>query len=92
MGFRTALKVQPSASSRRIRFISDKTVKVYLNSPPEKGRANRELVKYLSGVLGVAKSSVRIVSGRTGKTKTLRIEGISEKDFLSKINRAVDRT
>lgn len=52
-------------------------VKVRVTSPPVDGAANEELVKLFAKTLGVAKSSVEIVSGQTSKTKRIRITGVT---------------
>ncbi len=86
------LKAQPSASLRRIKILPEGKIKIYLNSPPEKGKANLELVKYLSHVLSLPKSAVKITAGETGKEKKIQVDGIEPEEFYSKISReAVDR-
>ncbi len=47
---------------------------VRIPGAPEKGRANRQVVEYVADHLGVPKSSVSIVGGRTSREKLLRIE------------------
>lgn len=44
--------------------------KVSIKAPPKEGRANMELVKFLSRLLG---KEVRIVSGHTSKRKVLKV-------------------
>ncbi len=63
-----------------VRFSPDGRVKVNgdeiaisIKSPPERGRANRELVKKLAGHFGVAESRVRIVSGLASRKKLVEI-------------------
>lgn len=48
-------------------------IAVSIKSPPERGRANRELVKRLAGHFGVAESAVRIVSGLASRKKVVDI-------------------
>jgi uncharacterized protein YggU (UPF0235/DUF167 family) len=46
-------------------------------APPVDGAANDELVRFLAKRLGVPASSVRVVSGMTGRRKLVEIDGIS---------------
>jgi hypothetical protein len=46
---------------------------VGIKSPPEKGRANLELIEKIARHFGVTKSSVRIVSGKTSKKKIVEV-------------------
>ncbi len=67
------IKVIPS--SGRSKWMLDKSgqLKCYLKSPPEKGRANRELIKNLAKVLGITQESVKIIAGATSRKKKVRI-------------------
>ena len=49
-------------------------LKAYVQTVPEKGRANDELVKMLSKKLKIAKSNISIVSGQTEHYKKIYIE------------------
>ncbi|MFH1416617.1 MAG: DUF167 domain-containing protein [Elusimicrobiota bacterium] len=76
-----AVKVQPSSSKKRITVTGEGIVKVYLCSAPENNKANKELIKYLAGELGVTKSNISITRGLKNRAKTLQIAGISAEDF-----------
>ena len=63
-----------------VKFSSDGKLEVQGNeitasikSPPERGRANAELVKILSRHFGVESSRIRIVSGLTSRKKLVEI-------------------
>lgn len=58
--------VTPKASNNALVSWDGTTLKVRLNSVPEKGKANKELINFLSGVFGVAKSRYT--------TKTLEVD------------------
>lgn len=77
------LKVQPFSSKRYIKYTSDSGVKVYLHSAPENNRANKELIKYLADKLNIAKSDIKIIRGKTSKTKILQLENIADEEFYS---------
>jgi len=50
----------------------DKIV-VGIRSPPEKGKANAELIEKIARHFGVPKSGVRIVSGKLSKKKIVEV-------------------
>ncbi|MEO8042849.1 MAG: DUF167 domain-containing protein [Acidobacteriota bacterium] len=71
------VRVTPRSSRTEIVGEYDGAVKVRLSSPPVDGAANAELIKLFAKKLGVARSSIQIVSGETSKTKRLRVSGVS---------------
>jgi uncharacterized protein (TIGR00251 family) len=46
---------------------------VGVNSKPEKGKANDELIEYLAHEMRVPRSALMIVRGETSRRKTIRI-------------------
>jgi uncharacterized protein (TIGR00251 family) len=64
---------RPGASRRRIISVDPRGVVVALNSPPEKGRANDELIDFLARIASVPRSTITIVRGDTSRHKTIRI-------------------
>ena len=63
-----------------VRFSSDERleiegseISISIKSPPERGRANRELVKKLAGHFGVAEDRIRIISGLASRKKLIEL-------------------
>ena len=54
-------------------------------APPEKGKANRELTDFLSGVLDIKKSSISIVKGETGRDKLIYVEGLNPEEITRRL-------
>ncbi len=52
------------------------TLKIRLNSPPVGGAANKELVEILSEELGIRKTALNIIKGRSSRDKVIEIEGM----------------
>ena len=71
------VKVVPGAS--RTAFVGewDGRAKLTIAAPPEKGRANKEIVVYLAKLLGLRRRDVSVVRGLTTPLKTIRIEGVT---------------
>lgn len=70
----TRIKVIPSQSETRFRgLMDDGTIKIAVKSPPEKGKANKEVITFLAEQLSVRKDQIRITSGLTGRIKVIRL-------------------
>ena len=50
-------------------------IKLAITAPPVDGKANQAVIEYLAEVFRVAKSSIAIVSGETGRNKLIAIRG-----------------
>lgn len=73
------VRVSPNSSSCIIRGIFTTAegfdfLKVDLVSVPEKGKANEELIKFLSKKLGIAKNCFEVVFGQTDRYKKILIK------------------
>jgi len=68
------VKVVPGCKTQS--FVLDKQgiIKCTLKSQPEKGKANEELVKFLSKTLHIAQQDIKIMSGHTGRKKLIKID------------------
>jgi uncharacterized protein (TIGR00251 family) len=67
------VKVIPRSAKTEIAGkMADGTLKVRIAAPPEKGKANEELVRFLAAHFGVKK--VEIVSGHTAALKMVRLQ------------------
>ena len=53
-------------------------LKARVTAVPEKGKANKALAALVARALGVAKSSISLISGETARKKILRIDGDPE--------------
>jgi uncharacterized protein len=54
-------------------ILNGNEIEIGIKSKPERGRANRELVKRLAEHFGVPVQNVRIVSGHTSRKKLIDI-------------------
>ena len=72
------IKVVPS-SGRLGCTLEGKRLKCFLKSAPEKGKANKELVRYLAKKLKLSARDITIITGATSKLKRVKIE--TEKTF-----------
>jgi uncharacterized protein (TIGR00251 family) len=56
----------------------DGIVKIRIAAPAVENAANEALVDFVAEALGVAKRSVRIVSGRASRRKVIEIDGVTQ--------------
>jgi len=84
-GVVVSVKVQPNASKDRVVGEHADQIKIAVTVAPEKGKANKAVIKILSKSLGVKSSDIQIVSGETSRDKKVFIRNINEED----INRVI---
>jgi uncharacterized protein (TIGR00251 family) len=61
------------ASRRGVIGVSGDRLVVAINSQPDKGKANDELIEYLAREMRVPRSALLIVRGETSRRKTIRV-------------------
>jgi uncharacterized protein len=72
------VKVTPRSSKNRIAGREKDFYRVKVTSAPVEGKANDALIALLAEELGVPKRDIEVVSGKTGRLKTVRVRGMSE--------------
>jgi len=66
------VKVTPNASKSVILGFQEGILKVKIQAPPDKGKANDALIAFLAEVLKVAKSDLTLLSGHTSRIKKIQ--------------------
>jgi len=67
--------VTPKAASNRVVESEDgKSLRVYVTTVPEDGKANKAVLKLLSKHLKISKSALTIVRGATSRQKSISID------------------
>ena len=67
------VRVKTGSGKQEIESFGNNRYLVYLESQPENNDANIELIKLMARHLGIPSTKLRIVSGATGKDKTLEV-------------------
>jgi uncharacterized protein len=67
------VKVKPSAKEEKIEKIDDINFKVQVKEPPEKGKANKAVVRVIAEYFKVAPSCVSLISGFSSRRKIFEI-------------------
>ncbi|MCX8083463.1 MAG: DUF167 domain-containing protein [Calditerrivibrio sp.] len=79
--------VQPGSKKQCFDGFFNEHVKIKLKSPPLDGKANEELIDFLSEKLGISKKEIRLISGDKSRYKLIDIGSeIDIKDFLKILN------
>jgi len=66
--------VQPNASRSEVIGLHADAIKIKIKAPPVDGAANEEVIRFLAEYCGVAKKSVHLLHGETGRHKLIEIE------------------
>jgi len=75
---RLSLKVVPGSWRDEVVGWLGTSLRVKETAPPEKGRANEAVVALLADHLGVAPSSIAVVSGHGSPAKVVAVEGMAD--------------
>jgi len=69
------IKVIPkSAKNEVVDIMEDETIKIRIKAAPENGKANAELIKFLSEELNVLEKNVLIISGVAEPVKLIKVK------------------
>ena len=71
------LHVVPRARVTEVAGRHGDAIRIRLAAPPVDGAANDELRRFLAERLGVARRSIAIVRGATGRRKTVTVDGVT---------------
>ncbi len=72
------VKVITRAKKERIEKNND-CIKVYLSTPPIKGKANKRLIEVLCKYFNVKKQKIKIIKGLTSHNKLIEIDEFNRK-------------
>jgi len=68
------VKVHPHTAQTQVRAVlEDETIKIDIAAAPEKGKANDELIGFLSQEFDVSKRQIVIISGIVDRVKLIKI-------------------
>lgn len=71
--FSIDVKVHPR-SKKSVVEKNGEVYKIWVQAAPEKGKANREMIKLLAEHFGLAPSQIRLVRGEKSRNKSLVID------------------
>ena len=83
---RISLRVYPSAAKNQVVGFVDGAWRVRVSAPPVNGKANRELIAFLSQALDVSQSRLRIIKGHNSRRKTMAVTGLSQEEVIKRLS------
>ena len=86
---RLKVYVQPRASKTELAGMHGGVIKIRISAPAVENAANRALIEFIAGHLGISKGCVHVVSGSTGRRKLLQIEGVTAEAVAAALGSAV---
>ena len=91
MSVRLQVRVRPKARFNKVEVSDLGDVRVSVTEAPEGGRANKAVIAAIARVLGVPKTNIALVRGRTSRDKVLEIAGVkSATEAVKRIRRQTD--
>jgi uncharacterized protein (TIGR00251 family) len=82
------VRVYPNSARNEVAGLSDGVWRVRISAPPVKGKANKELIAYLSKVMGVGRSSLSVAKGHTSRSKVVVVEGLTREEVTERFSSA----
>jgi len=81
-----SVRVHPNAARNEVTGVTDGVWQVRVSAAPVKGKANKELIAFLSRLLDVSKSQIDIIKGHTTRNKVIAIDGLSQEDIVKRLS------
>ncbi len=79
------IKVMPSASQTAIAGWLGDTLKIRVQAPPERGKANAAVLKLMARTLSIPLESITLLQGETSPQKILSIQDLTLDQIQQKI-------
>lgn len=79
------VQIHPNAAYNQMVRLEDGVLHLRIAARPTEGKANQELLKFLSDILGVSKSRLTIEKGLTSKKKRIAISGLTPEQVVRRL-------
>lgn len=80
------VKVLPNAARNEIVGLKNGVWRIRIAAPPDKGKANKELIAYLSQALALKKDALSILRGHTSHDKLISVEGLTQAQITQRLS------
>jgi len=84
-GARFKVRAAPGSKVERIVGVHGDALKVAVQAPPERGRANERLLEVLAAALALPVRSLTLVCGDTARDKVVEVAGLTPADVLARL-------
>lgn len=89
-GLLLPIRVQAGARRNHVGGVHDGRLKVSVTQAPEKGKANREVLKLLAAALGVRRSVLSLQSGENSPRKVIRVSDIDAANLQDRLSALIE--
>lgn len=79
------VKAHAGARCDRLAGVHNGMLKVEVTTVPEKGKANKAIIRLLARALAVAAADIELLSGDTNPRKRFGVRGVPEKELLARL-------
>jgi len=86
MTARLNVKVIPGASRNKIAGWIGDALKIRVQAPPEKGKANAAVISLLADFLDIPAKHLSICVGHGSQNKVVEVQGLSDAELISKLS------
>jgi uncharacterized protein len=83
-----SIKVIPNAGKNEVVDFSNGVWRIRVGAPPDKGKANKELISFLSKTLGLRKDNLEILIGEKSHHKVVAVAGLSQDEIMTRLTGA----
>jgi uncharacterized protein (TIGR00251 family) len=80
---------QPGARREGLTGEHGGALRVAVNAPPDKGKANAAILQVLAGALGLKPSQIALIAGETSRRKRVLLAGLTVEDAARRIAAAL---
>jgi uncharacterized protein len=80
-----AVRVYPNAQKNEVVGFADGVLKLKIAAHPEKGKANKELIEFLSDKLEIRKSDISILKGETSHNKLVSVARLTNSEVIKRL-------
>jgi uncharacterized protein len=88
MQTKISVKVTPNSGRNEVVGLANGVWRIKVAAPPDKGKANKELIEFLSETLGLKKDAIGILKGQTSHHKIVYIDGLTAEEAAARLSRS----
>jgi uncharacterized protein len=86
MNSQLSVKVIPGASQNKIAGWIGDALKIRVQAPPEKGKANAAVISLLADFLNIPEKRLSICAGHGSQNKVVEVQGVSDAELINKLS------
>jgi uncharacterized protein len=77
------LLIRPNSSKNLVVGLYNNIIKIKICSLPEKGKANKKLIDFLSSILKIPKQDIEIIHGEFSNLKEIKVKNMPKDIVIS---------